>query len=114
MAQKLYEDQKEYAEGWNFGPNEQDVKPVDWILDKMISKWPNSSWELDQNSNPHEAVFLKLDIAKAESKLGWQPVWELSHTLENIISWHRAWLDKEDMQAVCLAEIEEYTRDMNK
>jgi CDP-glucose 4,6-dehydratase len=114
LAQKLYEDQKEYAEGWNFGPNEQDVKPVDWILDKMIAKWPNSSWELDQNSNPHEAVFLKLDIAKAESRLGWQPVWELSHTLEKIIGWHRAWLDKEDIQAVCLAEIEEYARDMNK
>jgi len=114
LAQKLYEDQKEYAEGWNFGPNEQDVKSVDWILDKMISKWPNSSWEFDQNSNPHEAVFLKLDIAKAESKLGWQPVWELSHTLEKIIGWHRAWLDKEDMQVVCLAEIEEYTRDMIK
>jgi len=114
LAQKLYEDQKEYAEGWNFGPNKQDVKPVDWILDKMISKWPNSSWELDQNSNPHEAGFLKLDIAKAKSKLDWHPVWELSHTLEKIIGWHRAWLDKEDMQAICLAEIEEYTRDMNK
>ncbi len=114
LAQKLYEDQKEYAEGWNFGPNEQDVKPVDWILDKMIAKWPNSSWEFDQNSNSHEADFLKLDIAKAESKLGWQPVWELSHTLEKIIDWHRAWLDKEDIQAICLAEIEEYTRDMNK
>lgn len=114
LAQKLYEDQKEYAEGWNFGPNEQDVKPVDWILDKMIAQWPNSSWELDQNSNPHEADFLKLDIAKAKSKLDWHPVWELSHTLEKIIGWHRAWLNKEDMQTVCLAEIEEYTRDMNK
>jgi len=114
LAQKLYEDQKEYSEGWNFGPNEQDVKPVDWILDKMISKWPGSSWELDQNSNPHEAAFLKLDITKAKYKLGWQPVWELSHTLENIIGWHRAWLDKKDMQTVCLAEIKEYTRDMNE
>ena len=114
LAQRLYEEQKKYAEGWNFGPNEQDVKPVDWILDKMISKWPNSSWEFDRNSNPHEADFLKLDIVKAESKLGWQPVWGLSHTLEKIIDWHRAWLDKEDIQAICLAEIEEYTRDMNK
>jgi CDP-glucose 4,6-dehydratase len=114
LAQKLYEDQKEYAEGWNFGPNEKDVRPVDWILDKMISKWPNSSWELDQNSNPHEAGFLKLDITKAKSKLDWHPAWELSQSLDKIIDWHRAWLNKEDMQAVCLAEIEEYTRDMNK
>jgi CDP-glucose 4,6-dehydratase len=113
LAQKLYKNQKNYAEEWNFGPNEKDVKPVDWILNKMITKWPNSSWELDQNSNPHEADFLKLDISKAESKLGWNPVWELSQTLEKIIAWHQAWLNKEDMQAVCLAEIEKYTRDMN-
>ena len=74
LAQKLYGDQKEYAEGWNFGPNDSDSKPVDWILDKMISKWPNSSWKLDVNSNPHEANFLKLDISKAKLKLGWKPV----------------------------------------
>jgi len=113
LAQKLYKDQKEYAEGWNFGPNEQDVKPVDWILDKMIGNWPNSSWELDEGSSPHEADFLKLDIAKAKSKLGWKPVWELSHTLEKIIEWHKAWLNNENVQTICLAEIEEYTKDMN-
>ena len=114
LAQNLYKDQKKYAEGWNFGPNEKDVQPVDWILDKMISKWPDSSWELDNNSSPHEAGFLKLDILKAKSKLGWSPVWELSQTLEKIVSWHQAWLNKEDMQATCLTEIEEYTRDINK
>ncbi len=112
LVQKMYNNPKKYSEGWNFGPNEKDVKQVDWILNRMISGWPNSSWELDKESNPHEAGFLKLDIAKAESKLGWKPVWRLDHTLEKIISWHKAWLDKEDMQAVCLAEIEEYTRSM--
>jgi CDP-glucose 4,6-dehydratase len=114
LAQNLYKDQKKYAEGWNFGPNENDVKSVDWILDKMISKWPGSSWELDNNSSPHEAGFLKLDISKAKSKLDWTPVWELSQALEKIVSWHQAWLNKEDIQVACLAEIEEYTRDMNK
>ena len=114
LAQKLYQNPKEYAEGWNFGPNEQDVKPVEWILDKMISKWPNSSWELDKNSSPHEAGFLKLDISKAKSKLGWSPLWGLSDALEKIVNWHQAWLNKEDMQVVCLAEIKEYTKDMNK
>jgi len=114
LAQKLYKDQNKYAEGWNFGPNERDVKPVDWILDQMTSRWPNSSWHLDKNYNSHESGFLKLDISKAQSKLGWRPTWRLSNTLEKITDWHRAWLDQEDMQAVCLAEIEEYMEDMNK
>jgi len=112
LAQKLYNGQNQYAEGWNFGPNIQDVKPVDWILEKMINKWPSASWELDKDSNPHEARFLQLDIAKAECKLGWNPTWELDHTLDKIVNWHRSWLNKEDMQTACLAEIEEYTQDM--
>jgi len=114
LAQNLYKNQKDYSEGWNFGPNEQDVKPVEWVLDKMIAKWPNSSWKLDNNSNPYEADYLKLNISKAQSKLGWKPVWDLSHTLDKIIEWNKAWLNKEDMQAVCLTEIKEYMIDMSK
>ena len=114
LAQKLYEKQRKYSESWNFGPNEKDVKSVDWILDWMILKWPNSSWELDPNFSPHEADFLKLDISKAKSKLGWHPVWELSKTLEKVIIWHHAWLKKEDMLSACFNEIREYTKDMKK
>jgi len=114
LAQKLYEDRKKYSEAWNFGPNESDAQPVNSILKEMTKKWPNSGWELDVNSNPHEESFLKLDITKAKSMLNWKPVWELKYTLEKIVIWHKAWLDKKDMQAVCLREIKEYMRDMNK
>jgi CDP-glucose 4,6-dehydratase len=112
LAQKLYKDQDKYAEGWNFGPNANDVKPVDWILDNMILQWPSSSWVLDQNASPHEADFLKLDISKAKSKLGWRPVWDLDSTLKKIISWHKAWLNEEDMKAICFREIDDYMQDM--
>ena len=114
LAQKLYKNKEEYAESWNFGPNEKDVRPVDWILDKMIAKWPGSSWRLDVSSNPHEADFLKLDISKAESRLSWRPIWGLNQTLERIVNWHQVWLNKGNMQDVCLAEIEEYMRGMDK
>jgi len=112
LAQRLYEEPKNFSSGWNFGPNDSDVKPVDWILDKMVAKWQGASWELDSGIHPHEAGFLKLDISKANTKLGWQPVWRLDHTLEKIIFWQQAWLNKKDMQAVCLKEIDEYMRDM--
>jgi len=113
LAQKLYYNNKEYSDGWNFGPKEQDVKPVGWILDNMLEYFPGSSWGLDKDSNLHEAGFLKLDISKAEYKLGWRPLWKLSDTLNKIVLWHNAWKNDEDMQAICLAEIEEYMKDMN-
>jgi CDP-glucose 4,6-dehydratase len=114
LAERLYNNQDDYAEGWNFGPNEQDVKPVEWILDKMIEKWPDANWKLDKNSNPYEASFLQLDISKAKSKLGWEPVWKLSHTLGKIVEWHKAWTNKEDIRLICLKEIQEYTKDMKR
>jgi len=113
LAQKLYNNTKDYSEGWNFGPKEQDVRSVDWILDKMILNWPGASWKLSQDSNPYEADFLKLDISKAKSKLNWRPIWQLSYALKKIILWHKAWKNQDDMQAICLLEIEEYMKDMN-
>lgn len=45
LAQHLYEERSNVAEGWNFGPNDEDCKPVSWILDKMVSHWGNgASW----------------------------------------------------------------------
>lgn len=112
LAQRLYQEPERYSGGWNFGPEGDDVKSVDWILDQMISKWPNSSWSLDTCSNPHEAAFLALDISKAKSMLGWHPTWKLDHTLNRIVDWHRAWLSGEDMQQKSFREIEEYMKDM--
>jgi len=63
LAQRLYEKPGDFAEGWNFGPNEEDAKPVSSILDRMVDAWTGSSWRLDRTTNnPHEANYLKLDI----------------------------------------------------
>lgn len=113
LAQKLYEEPGKYAEGWNFGPFEEDAKPVDWILDKMVKLWPNSSWQLESDAQPHEAGYLKLDVSKAKNSLAWQPTWRLEQTLTRIITWQRAWLNDQDMHEACLLEIKDYMRDMN-
>tara|TARA_B100000795_G_scaffold63820_1_gene43048 strand:+ start:106 stop:1164 length:1059 start_codon:yes stop_codon:yes gene_type:complete len=113
LAEKLYENQVEYSEGWNFGPNEQDVKPVDWILEHMIELWPGASWVLDENENPHEAALLNLDISKASVLLGWKPTWDLPMTLGNIIRWHNLWLGGADIRKLCITEIDNFTNDMN-
>jgi CDP-glucose 4,6-dehydratase len=113
LAQSLYNNPKKYAEGWNFGPSEEDVKPVSWILDRIIGKWPNSGWTADNNINHYEAYFLKLDIEKARYKLGWRPTWDLDYTLDKVIAWHKNWIKQKDMQILSLLEIKQYMKDMN-
>ena len=112
LAELLYINPDKYGEGWNFGPNELDARPVSWILDHMVDAWPDkASWVLDgQTNHPHEANYLKLDISKAKSQLGWQPIWSLDKSLKNIIDWHKDWLNKKDMQALSLEQINQFLR----
>ncbi len=111
LAQKLYEDGSAYAEGWNFGPNDEDAKPVQWIVEKLTQSWgEGASWKLDGGDHPHEAHYLKLDCSKAKSGLDWQPRWPLAQTLELIAAWQRAWLAQQDMRSFTLKQIEQYAR----
>ncbi len=110
LAQHLYEDGKAYAEAWNFGPKDEDCKPVQWILDKMVAAWgEGANWKLDKNDNPYEANFLKLDCSKAATKLKWQPTWHLDYTLKLIVDWHKQWQAKVDMRTHCINEIIKYS-----
>ena len=114
LAQKLYEEGASYAEGWNFGPDDEDAKTVQWITERLIESWgKGASWALDAGDHPHEAHYLKLDCSKARMKLGWHPKWKLETALERIIEWHRAWLENEDIRAMTLRQIETYNGNCN-
>ena len=109
LAQRLYENGPDFAEGWNFGPNDADAKPVQWILEQLTTMWGDgASWKLDGGEHPHEAHYLKLDCSKAKSRLSWQPKWSLAEAIEHICTWHKAQLAGANMQALCLHQIKQY------
>jgi len=109
LAQKLYEEGAAYAEGWNFGPNDEDAKPVQWIVEKLTESWgEGASWTLDGVDHPHEAHYLKLDCSKAKARLDWHPRWHLDEALSAIISWQRAYLDGADMRDITIRQINAY------
>ena len=104
----MYDD-KSYVGGWNFGPNYDDCKEVEWIVDKMISKWGHShGWELDKNFNPHEAKLLMLDCSKAKNILKWRPKWTLSTALDLITDWHKAYTSNESIYDKSILNIKSY------
>lgn len=109
LAQKLYEEGPNYGEGWNFGPNDDDAKSVQWILDNLTKTWGDgASWKLDGGDHPHEAHYLKLDCSKAKMRLNWQPRWSLDKAIDKICVWHKAHLAGADMRAMCLQQIKQY------
>ena len=107
LAQKLYE-KHDHAEGWNFGPHDDDARPVQWIVEKLVEMRPGASWQCDQSLQPHEAHYLKLDSSKARSRLGWQPRWDLYTALRRTLEWHESWRRGGDMQSITLAQLADY------
>jgi len=110
LAEKLYQYGDVYADAWNFGPNDEDAKTVEWIANKMVDLWGGgTSLEVDESDNVHEACYLKLDCSKAKAKLAWFPRWSLDTALEKIIDWQQAYLNRENMKIKTLQQIFEYS-----
>jgi CDP-glucose 4,6-dehydratase len=110
LAEHLFSQGSTYSEGWNFGPYEEEARPVQYIVEQLAMSWGNeASWQLDLGQHPHEANYLKLDISKAKSQLGWSPSWNLQTALQNITQWQRAWLNQENMKKLCLDQILQYS-----
>ncbi|MFM9437829.1 CDP-glucose 4,6-dehydratase [Janthinobacterium sp. CG_23.3] len=109
LAERLFEDGAQHAEGFNFGPHETDARPVEWIVERLCQGWgEGAAWRLDGAPQPHEATYLKLDCAKARARLGWQPRWNLDQAIGQIVAWHRAHADGADMRALTVAQIDTY------
>lgn len=108
LAERLYSEGKNFAEAWNFGPEETDARPVQWIVEYLCSRLSGSTWQRDNTPQPHEANYLKLDSSKAKVKLGWHPRWNLQSALDYTLAWHEAWKRGADVAATSLAQIREY------
>jgi CDP-glucose 4,6-dehydratase len=109
LAQALCES-PEHATGWNFGPADEDARPVGWIVERMAELWPDElRWVLDEGPHPHEARYLKLDSSRARGRLGWRPPVALDEALQSIVDWYQALRDGADMRALTLGQIEAFS-----
>jgi CDP-glucose 4,6-dehydratase len=111
LAQALWHS-AEPAGGWNFGPADEDARPVRWIVQRMAALWPQQLRWVEESeprlSRSHEARYLKLDSSRARSHLGWSPRWDLREGLDATVAWYRALHAGEDMAAVTEAQIGTY------
>jgi len=115
LAERLSDDGARFATGWNFGPFEDDAKPVSWIADKLAGSWGGgAAWTQDGAVHLHEAHLLKLDTSKARGCLGWRPVLSLDSALEWIVSWYRAFEQGVGLQEFTQQQIEEYEARLTK
>lgn len=109
LAERLFDDPKTFASGWNFGPAEDDAKPVSWIADRLAHHWGNrAGWTRDGSAHPHEANLLKLDASRAKSLLEWRPLLPLDAALDWIVTWYRSFQQQADLEELTRSQIAQY------
>ncbi|MCX6248483.1 MAG: CDP-glucose 4,6-dehydratase [Bacteroidetes bacterium] len=109
LCKKLATEGIKYAEGWNFGPKDDDVLNVESIVKYLGQIWDNGvNYEIDKNPSPHEASYLKLDCSKANSELDWHPHWNIERSLNSIADWYKAYLAGENIRNSTNKQISEY------
>ncbi|PIU29836.1 CDP-glucose 4,6-dehydratase [Candidatus Woesearchaeota archaeon CG07_land_8_20_14_0_80_44_23] len=114
LGKKLLEGRREFAEPWNFGPEQRSIVPVRKIADLMVKEWGSGSWQDCSNSKEkkHEAKLLNLDITKAKKKLGWKPKLTIDENIKQTVRWYRneRALGKGDVLNLCYSEIAMYEK----
>ncbi|MCH9694526.1 MAG: CDP-glucose 4,6-dehydratase [Gammaproteobacteria bacterium] len=106
LAERLCSD-KRFAEGWNFGPRDDDARPVAWLADRLVELWGgDANWRnLSDDTQPHEAGFLRLDVTKATGQLGWQPRLDLDTALAWTVEWYQCFQNGGDVRAITEQQI---------
>lgn len=108
LAERLYAENAAFAEAWNFGPEEADSRPVEWLVDNLCARVPGARWQREEAPQPYEAGTLKLDSSKAKQRLNWRPCWALEQALAQTVDWYLAWRKGADMRAFSLQQIAVY------
>jgi CDP-glucose 4,6-dehydratase len=109
LAEQLFERGPSFGGGWNFGPNEEDAKPVVWIIEQMAALWgTDAQWQVDTGEHPHEAHYLKLDISKARTRLNWHPALRLKEALALIIDWSKQRQAGANIRQLTLSQLQAY------
>ena len=109
LAERLWIEGDSVADGWNFGPDERDARPVSYVVEQMVERWGDgASARLDPGPHPHEATYLRLDCSKAHALLDWRPELALEDALAWTVEWYQSVHQGADPRQLTMNQIQRY------
>lgn len=109
LAQRLWDEGSAFSGGWNFGPDQTDIRPVDWVADSVAALWGGGAQLAPApGDHPHEAPTLTLDCTKAKNRLHWAPRLPLAEALEWTVTWYRAYSERQPLRELTERQIDQY------
>ncbi len=109
LAEKMWNDGKEFSQGWNFGPTTFEENSVKWIIEFIKKQMDeNINFEMDNTTQPHEEKYLRLDCSKAINQLGWKSKMGLEKTLLWTLNCYKEYMKNNNMKEFTERQIDEF------
>ncbi len=111
LAEKLFLEGIDYAESWNFGPDNQAEKSVEWLISRFDKEYGGgNNFEISAaESSPHEAQNLRLDCSKSMQRLNWSPKLNIEKSISMTCAWYKNFYkDNQDMYSFSVEQIKQY------
>ena len=116
LAQELHQSPQKFSGAWNFGPSLDVTATVEDVITLMNNNFRKLKKDLTQisisipsNQTKYtESNFLMLDSSKAQEHLKWQPRWDLQSSLEKVVQWYDAYLNKSCLNKITMEQIREH------
>ena len=112
LGQRLLEGKIEFADGWNFGPRQEETATVSDIIRKMALVWDKIGFEADAGVHPHEAKLLQLNCARANEHLLWNEVWDMDRTVAQMVRWYKTFY--QEGRPMTAVDLSDYIQDARK
>lgn len=113
VGQKLLEEKVEFADGWNFGPNDEGSITVEQVVKNVKKHWSKIEYEINRDPKQlHEANLLKLDCSKAYKYLKWNAVWDSDKTFEMTVKWYKEFYENNNV--ITNEQLTEYIQNLRK
>lgn len=110
LGQKLLEYGKQYADGFNFGPDEGSILKVADVAQKVVEFYGKGEVVVQKRDNLHEAGLLMLNIEKAAKVLGWHPSLTADEAIQKTVEWYKNFYSSDiDIYNFTLKQIEDYS-----
>lgn len=110
LGQKLLEYGKQYADGFNFGPDEDSILKVADVAQKVVEFYGKGEVVVQKRDNLHEAGLLMLNIEKAAKVLGWHPSLTADEAIQKTVEWYKNFYSSDiDIYNFTLKQIEDYS-----
>lgn len=112
LGKKLLEVGEIFAQGFNFGPDENSVLEVSSVAQKIVYYYGKGEVIVNQKDDLHEAELLMLNIDKARNVLNWVPTYAADEAIQKTVEWYKNFYQNREIQEFTINQIKEFEKDI--